>query len=622
MEDMVRFESIKLIIWDLDETLWKGTISEEQVLIPGEISALLRDLTDCGVMSSICSKNDSAVARKRLEEEGLWDLFVFPSINWDPKGSRTRQLIENMQLRAANVLFLDDNPQNLEEVRYFNPEIMTAGPDLIPRLAEHFRKAERKDPDHKRLHQYRILEEKHQAKEQYESNEEFLLKSDIRVDISKDCAEHADRIHDLILRSNQLNFTKVRSSLQELEDLFESPDADCGYVSVRDRYGDYGITGFYALKGKDLLHFTFSCRILGMGVEQYVYNLLGRPDLTVAGEVISDLSGEELPAWINQEKRYASEQKMQIRNLKEHTVLVKGPCDLFQVYPYIAQTELFDTEFTYTTDSGLTIESTGHTTHIVESLRLSEEEKQRVLTEVPFTDKGIYSDRIFRNHYKVVFLSILVDANLGVYQRKGTGEKLAFLEYIHPITDPSNWEAYIKGRYNCGGFAFTEKILRDFAEKYEFIGRNTPETTAGNIAFIRDHLPKDCLLVIMLGGELYYEKNEFEAYRDRHLVHKKMNDLLRLYANGRDDVRLMDVNKYLVDQTSFYDHFNHYIKPVYYSLAGEMTEIINDFTGSQIRETGKWKMLQIRLKEMLAPSYYKLRKLVRGAGKNGKGIRW
>ena len=73
----------------------------------------------------------------------------------------------------------------------------------------------------------------------------------------------------------------------------------------------------------------------------------------------------------------------------------------------------------------------------------------------------------------------------------------------------------------------------------------------------------------------------------------------------------MDVNKYLVDQSSFYDHFNHYIKPVYYALAAEMVEIVNKVTGSQITETSKAKMLKIRAKELLAPTYYKLRGLLR-----------
>lgn len=606
-EKMVQFEKIKLIIWDLDETFWKGTLSEENVHILDSNRQLIHQLTDIGIVNSICSKNDPEPVRHELEKAGLWDLFVFPSINWEAKGGRVKQQIEDMQLRPANVLFLDDNPSNREEVRYFCPEIMTEGPEILSGLLAWAQASVKKDPTHKRLMQYKVLEEKKEAKTHYSSNEAFLRESNIRVSIAHDCLDKLERIHDLNLRSNQLNFTKLRSTKEELIQLLSDPEVQAGYASVKDNFGDYGIVGFYAVKHNRLIHFAFSCRTLGMGVEQFVYNQIGRPELEIVGEVISDLSMTEGPSWINQNREETIEDKMQIKDLHEHMVLIKGPCDLFQVYPYIAQTELFDTEFTYTSPQGVPVESTGHTTHVVEARRLTEEQKQRVIREVPFSDKGIYNDSIFRNPYRVVFLSILQDANLGVYQRKDTGERFAFLEYLHPITDPKNWDGLISGEYHNAGFPFTREILRDFAGKYEFIGRNSPEQIVENLDYIRKHLREECVLVILLGGELYYEKNTFPAYEDRHLVHRAINAAVREWAAEKKNVRLLDVNKYLVDQSSFYDHFNHYIKPVYYALAGEMVDIVNETTGAEIRETSKLKMTMIRAKEILAPMYHKLR---------------
>ena len=608
---MYRFDKIKLVIWDLDETFWTGTFSEGNVSIPDENRKLLRDLTDIGIVNSICSKNDESRVMDYLKAQCLDDYFVFPSINWAPKGERIKQLISDFQLRPANVLFLDDNPSNLGEAEFSCPEIMTGTPDILSDLIADAQKAEKKDPTHKRLRQYRILEEKHQARTEFSSNEEFLYKSNICVTVSSDCMSNIERIHDLILRSNQLNFTKVRSTKEELVELFSDPNTNCGCVSVRDDFGDYGIIGFYAVKSGHLLHFVFSCRTLGMGIEQYIYNKLGRPELNIVGEVISDLSSSEIPGWINQSKVKETSAKMKIDNLSKHSVLVKGPCDLFQIYPYIADTELFDTEFTYVADTGVVIESTGHTTHIVEALRLSEEQKQLVVREVPFADPGMYNDNIYKLPYKVVFLSILADCNLGVYRRKETGERLAFLEYIHPITDPANRQGLMEGKYPTSNFRFTEDNLKKFASQYEFVGRNSPQQIVENLSYIRSNLPESCILVVMLGGELYYEKNTFEAYMDRHIVHKQVNAAIRSWAEDHQNVRLLDVNKYIVDQSSFYDHFNHYVKPVYYALAAEMVDIVNEATGSHISETAKSKMLLIRAKEMLAPSYYKLRRIVK-----------
>lgn len=607
---MYSFDKIKLVIWDLDETFWSGVLSEGAVDIPEQNIKLVKRLTDIGIVNSICSKNDLSSVKNKLQEEGILDLFVFTSVNWEPKGRRIKQLIVDMKLRPANVLFIDDNHSNREEAKYYCPDIMTIGPEEIPSLIQDANASVKKDFEHKRLKQYQILENKQAQREKFSSNEEFLYSSNIKVVIKSDCINHLDRIYELVWRSNQLNFTKIRSSKEELSLLLSDSSVDTAYVSVTDRFGDYGIVGFYALRDNELIHFCFSCRTLGMGIEQYIYEKLGRPHLHIVGEVVSNLDGGIIPGWINQKTDKRVGNVIINTTGSAHSVLLKGPCDLFQILPYISDKSVIDTEFTFVNDKGITIESTGHTTHIVEAMRLNDQSKVRVLTEVPFADKAIYSRRIYDGGYKIVVISILSDANLGVYRRKITGERIAFLEGYHPITDPSNWEGYINGRYVNGGFRFTVENLEQFSEKYEFVGINTPEQIVENLRYIRKQLPKDCLMAVMLGGELYYEKNTFPAYENRHIIHKSINDAIRAVADGLD-IHLIDVNKYLVDQSSFYDHFNHYIKPVYYQLAGEVVDLINEQTGEQLKETSRLKMVQVRIKELLAPIYYKVRKVIK-----------
>jgi hypothetical protein len=249
---------------------------------------------------------------------------------------------------------------------------------------------------------------------------------------------------------------------------------------------------------------------------------------------------------------------------------------------------------------------------VVEALRLSTEAKKRIVEEVPFADAGMYNDAIYKYKYRMVFLSVLTDANLGVYQRKGTGERLAFLEYLHPLTEPASWPGLLDGSYYTAGFHFTQEILQHFAEGYEFLGRNTASQTVENLTFIRQHLSENCTLVILLGGELPYEKNTIPAYNDRHLVHRELNSAIRKWAVSNKNVELLDVNRYLDGQNSFYDHFNHYTKPIYYSLAKEMVQLINEATGIGLRNTSRLKMVQIRLKEILAPWFRQIRKALRG----------
>jgi predicted enzyme involved in methoxymalonyl-ACP biosynthesis len=58
---------IKLIIWDLDDTLWNGTLSEGGAQLPVEHSRLIADLTDAGIINSICSKNDLEPTKAELQ---------------------------------------------------------------------------------------------------------------------------------------------------------------------------------------------------------------------------------------------------------------------------------------------------------------------------------------------------------------------------------------------------------------------------------------------------------------------------------------------------------------------------------------------------------------------------
>lgn len=598
------FNKIKLVIWDLDETLWNGTLSEGEVVLPKDNKNLILRLTDLGIVNSICSKNDKTQVDKKLEELGLKDYFVFESVDWTAKGNRVKSLISDMKLRASNVLFIDDNVSNIEEVRYFSNDIMTASPDIIGDLAAWANSKEPADLSHKRLSQYKILEEKAIDKLNFASNEEFLASSHIRVEIKSDCLDNAERIHDLVMRSNQLNFTKKRDSLEQLTDIFKNPDYNCGYVTVKDDFGGYGIVGFFAIKNNNCVHFLFSCRTLGMGIEQYTYNYLNRPQLTIIGEVVSDLSDVNMPFWINQNVASDKKSGIEIKNSANHEILIKGPCDLYQIFPFIGKSECIDTEFTYVLDNGAAVESTAHTTHIVEANRLSDSQKKLITEELPFIDLGAYNDNIYKLSYKVIVLSILQDCNLGVYRRKETGEKFAFMEYTSDMTNPANYDNLINKRCNTSGFDFTKDFLQKFSQKYEFLGRNSPEQIFKNLKYIREHLSSGTVLAIMLGTETYYDMGDNIAYKDRHIFHKQINDLLRKWAKECDNVEVIDVNKYVKSSSDFYDHINHYSKPVYYKLANDIVEIINKYADSSVKESGKWKIAYMKAHDYIGERFY------------------
>lgn len=333
--------SVKLVIWDLDETFWQGTLSEEGIVPVQAHIDMIRTLVDRGIMCSICSKNDFAQGKEALERLGIWDLFVFPHIAWSPKGQAIAQMIEEMGLRDENVLFLDDNHLNLEEAVFFSNKLMAvdASKAQLTGLLDLPQLKGKEDRDHSRLTQYKVMEQKKGERENSGlSNTEFLRQSQIKIKIITDVENHMDRVLEILNRTNQLNFTKVRANSvverQDLQDLLAVSGMHAGLVQVQDRYGDYGVVGFFCVRtkfsGTTVHHFAFSCRTLNMGVEQWVWQHLHSPDFNVAGPVASKLSEPAEIDWITE----VTDFETGANQLQERRLCLVGGCDLLQVSFY------------------------------------------------------------------------------------------------------------------------------------------------------------------------------------------------------------------------------------------------------------------------------------------------
>jgi len=268
---------IKLIIWDLDDTLWQGTLADgDKVILHQHRADMIRQFNQHGIVSAICSKNNFATAHQILENFHLWDEFVFPRIAFQPKGNTIKQLIEDMQLRPMNALFIDDNPHHLNEVKKLLPEIHVLDAtqvecDQVLQQILHENQHVRKN----RVEEYRILQTKVDDRQQQTvSNEDFLRSCRIHVAYAfrMDMLDFTDRIAELVNRSNQLNYTQSRLEPHSIvEKIINVAHYNTWSLFVWDRYGYYGLVGFIMVartKIPKLIHFVFSCRIMHMGIEQ------------------------------------------------------------------------------------------------------------------------------------------------------------------------------------------------------------------------------------------------------------------------------------------------------------------------------------------------------------------
>lgn len=579
------FSKLKLVIWDLDDTFWTGTLSEGHVLPIGRNVSLVKSLTDRGVVNSICSKNDFQSVEVQLSEMGLWDYFVFPSVDWTPKGKRITALIKDMGLQAEHTLFVDDNLVNLNEAKHYSPALNVASPAILEDLEKWVESVPASDLAHKRINNYRVLQAKQQAKKSYADNLEFLFESKTRVEICHDCLNEIDRLFELVNRTNQLNFTKIRLSKEELIAVIEDASVETGYVKVADRFGDYGIVGFYAIRNGELIHFLFSCRTIGQGVEQYVYAFLDYPKLNVNGKVVNKVTKDKAPAWIN--KDADSEKDACVRS--GHKVVIKGGCDFKSMTSYLITDKLVE-EFTYVGKKGNNIELISHSTNYLEFPFLNEQQKKTLLDDCIFADEDMFATSMYDDDVEIVFLSTLIDANLGIYRHKKNGLLIAFGEYLYPLTDPKNWGLYVEGKVFTGDNVFTIEYLRDFCEKYDFIGHLSPEQIVDNARKVLQKVSPKAKVCYLLGSERPFLNNTQKNYECRENVYRQVNALLRDLARENDRVLLIDFNDFIHGQADFNDNINHFVRRVYYEAACRANEYILSVTGERIRQSSKLSM--------------------------------
>lgn len=594
---MLDFSKIKLIIWDLDETLWKGTLSDNEIIyLNEEFVQLIHETLDRGIVHSICSKNDLSKTKSFLQEQELWELFVFPSISWEPKGFRIKQIIENMKLRPENVLFVDDNRSNIQEALYYCSGLHTCTPEEITGAIPEVHRVGKVDLNRSRLAQYRLLEQKQASQREFSSNESFLMSCNICVEFHGDCIAQLDRIHDLILRSNQLNYTKFRQSKEELLRCLSQESTQAAYVTVKDNFGDYGIVGFYMIINQDVIHYLFSCRTLGMMVEQYVYMTIGCPTINTVGDVVTKLDTDTMPAWINQMHvtQLRTEEKL---STGEESILFKGPCDISQIFSFVQEMECVTTEFTYVNDQGISVEGYNHTSQMVTSLKASEEDKAILIADTPWLDDKMLDASQWLNNRVIVF-SMLTDGNLGVYQHKETGWQIALCEKYYDLTDPKVWQKYIDKEIFTSLINFTKEKLQAFADKYYYVDNSTGDITLLNLDYLYRRISPDTKLILILGSEVPFEGKTNPSYQGRHILHKTINDKIRKWSRDKDNVFLIEISKYIKSQKDYTDTINHFSKRIYYYIAQDIVAISSDKTHS-IKTKGKMYLHCIEAKVKL-----------------------
>jgi exopolysaccharide biosynthesis WecB/TagA/CpsF family protein len=291
----LRGQARKLIVLDLDDTLWGGIVGEigwPELKLGGhdaegesfaEFQRRLKALTRRGVLLAIASKNDEAVALEAIDRHPEMILkaedFSARRINWEDKAQNIVEIARELNLGLGSVVFIDDNPVERSRVRAALPEVYV--PDWprdkllyasallelrcldVPHLGEE---------DRTRVALYAAERQRKQALTGSASHEEWLESLGTRVRFSTLDAVNLPRAVELLNKTNQFNLRTRRLTAGELRAWAGTPGREMWVVQVSDRFGDAGLVGIVGLEWGEaaatLVDCVLSCRVMGRQVEE------------------------------------------------------------------------------------------------------------------------------------------------------------------------------------------------------------------------------------------------------------------------------------------------------------------------------------------------------------------
>jgi FkbH-like protein len=282
-----RAKAAKLVIFDLDNTLWDGVLLEGEVRLRPGVAELFKTLDERGILISVASKNAHDDAMTKLKEFGLAEFVLHQRIGWGPKSEGVAQIIRAIDIGADTAMFIDDNPFERAEVAASASGVEVLSDEALAHLASHPRLQGAVTPESRgRREMYRQAIVREQAAEGYGDDYlMFLRDCDIHVEIRPDQPDDFERVVELVQRTNQLNFSGRKYGREEISAILREP-RERHVVVCRDKFGSYGTVGF-CLSSREptgdggevvvIEDFMLSCRVQGKFIEQALFWRLAEP---------------------------------------------------------------------------------------------------------------------------------------------------------------------------------------------------------------------------------------------------------------------------------------------------------------------------------------------------------
>jgi FkbH-like protein len=286
----------KVLVLDLDNTLWGGVIGDDGVdgIKLGSASPAgeafedwqryVKALGERGVILAVCSKNDPAIAETAFTHPNSAlqrsDFAAF-ECSWNDKAGGLRRIAKDLNVGLDSFVFCDDNPAECDLVRQELPEVavvfLGADPAAFIDLfdAGHWFDMEaytQEDLGRATAYTARAAALAEQA--EVTDIGGYLTGLGMKARLSR--PEEADiaRVAQLELKTNQFNVTTRRYSEAQLRGFMARNDAVVLSFKLADKFGDHGLTStLVAFHEDDTMRidsWLMSCRVFSRSAEQYM----------------------------------------------------------------------------------------------------------------------------------------------------------------------------------------------------------------------------------------------------------------------------------------------------------------------------------------------------------------
>jgi FkbH-like protein len=201
-------------------------------------------------------------------------------INWADKAANLVELVEELNLGLASVVFIDDNPAERGRISEALPEVLVpdwpADPALYVSTLQGLRCFDAPSveaEDRARTAMYVADRERRASRPgQAGSLDDWLRSLDLQVTAEPLSDANLARAAQLFNKTNQMNLATRRLSEGELRAWASRPGCSLWTYSVADRFGASGLTGIVSVQVEgdqaEIVDFILSCRVMGRKIEE------------------------------------------------------------------------------------------------------------------------------------------------------------------------------------------------------------------------------------------------------------------------------------------------------------------------------------------------------------------